>query len=170
MQALITDHYDTGHILLCLQVSCQPCRWHTICIVASLCFMSQVGDKSLASLTSITMLPEATGTDSATARHVCLHAMLALTRNRRRCDKHFKASKAEKHVIMKVKLLWHLLVCNMRPTITGLGAKRAAVGGHIANSEGLCVAHGITISGDHLRCKHGSLFTMMPITFFYSCK
>jgi hypothetical protein len=34
----------------------------------------------------------------------------------------------------------------------------------------VCVAHGITISGDHLRCKHGSLITMMQVTFFYACK
>jgi hypothetical protein len=32
-----------------------------------------------------------------------------------------------------------------------------------------CVAHEITISGDHWDCKHGSLITMMPVTFFYAC-
>lgn len=34
MQAQISVHYDTGHVVITLQVSCQPCRWHTICIVA----------------------------------------------------------------------------------------------------------------------------------------
>ena len=34
MQARITVHYDAGHIVISLQVSCQWCGWHTICIVA----------------------------------------------------------------------------------------------------------------------------------------
>ena len=35
MQAQISAASDAGHIVICLQVSCQWCGWHTICIVAS---------------------------------------------------------------------------------------------------------------------------------------
>jgi len=34
MQAQISVLCDAGHVVISLQVSCQPCRWHTICIVA----------------------------------------------------------------------------------------------------------------------------------------
>lgn len=35
MQAQINVASDAGHSVICLQVSCQRCGWHTICIVAS---------------------------------------------------------------------------------------------------------------------------------------
>jgi hypothetical protein len=56
----------------------------------------------------------------------------------------------------------------MNPVITHRRTEMVpeeAVSGHL-----VCVVHGITISGDHLRCKHGSLIAMMQVTFFYACK
>jgi hypothetical protein len=71
---------------------------------------------------------------------------------------------------MKLECLWHLLIVDVRPPVASPWTERAGGVSHSANSEGLCVAHGITISGDHSRCKHGSLITMMQVTFFYACK
>ena len=115
------------------------------------------------------MLPETTGRDSATARHVSLHAMLTTTGNRRRCDKHIKASKAEKHVIVKLQCLWHLLIYNVCPTITCLSTKRAAVGGHFTNSKGLCVAHVLFLPLPMGSCKHRSPITVRWITTGIPC-
>ena len=169
MQALITDHYDSGHILLCLQVSCQPCRWHTICIVASLCFMSRLDvEVGLTFPTSRSVLMNATGRDSATTAQINQHTMLAATLDRRRNHTNRDAFQFQELVILILKVLWHLIVCSMNPVITHWRTEvvpEEAASGHLVR-----VVHGITISGDHLRCKHGSLITMMPITFFYSCK
>ena len=115
------------------------------------------------------MLHKTAGADSAAARQLRFHAMLALAWNRRDCNKHMKTIVTEKHIIAILKLFGHPLVCDMCPSIAGAGTERPGVGGDITNSEALCVVHGITIAGEHLRCKHGSLITMMPVTFFYAC-
>lgn len=108
--------------------------------------MSQVHHERLTRLAGFTVLQQTPRTDRATTGKVDLHAMLATTGNRWRRDENVKARKAEKHVIMKLKRLWHPLMWDVRPSIARAGAKRPAVGSDLANGEGLCVVHGIHLA------------------------
>ena len=152
MQALITVHYDTGHILLRLQVVCQWCGWHTICIVASLCFMSRLDvEVGLTFPTSRSVLMNATGRDSATTLQINQHTMLSATLDRRRNHTNSDTLQLQKLVVLILKVLWHLVVCSMNPVISHWRTEvvpEEAASGHLVR-----VVHGITISGDHLRCK-----------------
>jgi hypothetical protein len=109
-------------------------------------------EKRLTFPTSFSVLQHTTGRDSATTLQINQHTMLSATLDRRRNHTNSDTLQLQKLVVLILKVLWHLIVCSMNPVITHWRTEVVPV--KAASGHFVGVVHGITISGDHLGCKH----------------
>lgn len=116
------------------------------------------------------MLQQTTRRDSASARQIDFHAMLATSGNRWRCDKDVKVRKPKKHIVAGFKLLWHGLIANMNPVIPGDRAKGSAVASDLTKGERFLLVHGYTMQDHYRQCKHSVCDRCDAYHYFIVCK